>query len=105
MSELVGWLILAGLAAAIACIFLLSSQLEEHMRSTAELMMRNNEMILARLDRLVQGPAENTEPSVGVILERRNVRRDDPLTHLTTRLGAIAAADLPRRRYDDAHSA
>jgi uncharacterized membrane protein YdfJ with MMPL/SSD domain len=102
MSELVGWLIVVGLAAAIVCIFLLSSQLEEHMRNTAKMMLWSNEMILARLERLAGPSLEPPEPAVGVVLERRNVSRKDPLTRLA---GGVSPNDLPRRRLDDVRPA
>src|SRR5687768_1553709 len=75
MSELIGWLMVLGLVVAIVCIFLLSSQLEQHMRSNAEMLLRSNEMILARLERLANPPHEATESTIGVVLERRNFPR------------------------------
>ena len=105
MSEFLGWLIVLGLVAAIVCIFLLSSQLEQHMRVTAEMMLRSNEMILARLEKLSNPSQEAGEPAIGVVLERRNAQRREPMTSLTGGAPAAETPDLPRRRLDDVLSA
>ncbi len=101
MSELVGWLIVVGLAAAIACIFMLSSQLEQHMRNTTEMMVRSNQMILAQLERLENQSPQPSQPAVGVVLERRHAQRRDSLGWIMGRSGATKRSDLPRRRLDD----
>ena len=101
MSMLVGWLIVLGLAVAIACIFMLSSQLEKHTRSTAEMMLRSNQMLLARLERLTNAPLIAPEATIGVVLEKRRAQRRDPFTQIGAKPGELEARDLPRRRIED----
>ncbi len=80
MSELIGWVIVLGLAIAIACFFMLSRQLDTHMRNTVEIMIQSNEMILARLEQLANPSVRAPETMIGVVLERRRAQRVDPLT-------------------------
>jgi hypothetical protein len=101
MSMLVGWLIVLGLAVAIACIFMLSSQLENHTRCTAEMMLRSNQMLLARLERLTNASLTAPEAMVGVVLEKRRAQRRDPFTQMGEKPGELEAGDLPRRRIED----
>jgi|SRR5688572_26568095 hypothetical protein len=102
MSGFLGWLIVAGLAVAIASIFMLASQLRRHMRDTTEMMVRSNEMLLARLDRLANpSPTPPSEPTVGVLLEKRQAQRRDPLRSMDVPTGSMKAQDLPRRRLND----
>lgn len=100
MNELIGWVLVGGLAVAIACIFMLSSQLEKHTRDTAEMMLRSNQMLLARLERLSPS-TDASEFTLGVVLEKTHVqRRADPVV----RGGAESnqgASKLPRRRVED----
>ena len=105
MSELIGWLMVLGLVVAIVCIFLLSSQLEQHMRSNAEMLLRSNEMILARLERLANPPHEAAEPTIGVVLERRNFPRKDSVTSMSSSAPPAGAHDLSRGRAGDVLSA
>ena len=102
MSEFIGWMIVLGLAIAIAGIFVVSSQIEKHTRNAIGIMIRNNEMILARLEQLanlsVRAP---TPPDVGVGLERRHVQRRNPLTQMFTTAGKIERRGFPHRRVDD----
>ena len=71
------------------------------MRSTAEMMLRSNEMIIARLERLTSPSLTPPDPAVGVVLERRNGRRSEPLTRLNDGDGAIDQSELRRRRLSD----
>lgn len=101
MSTLIGWLIVIGLAVTIACIFMLSSQLENHTRSTAEMMLRSNQMLLARLEQLTDSSLQAPEVTVGVVLEKRRSQRRDPLTQMGKKAGELEARELPRRRIED----
>jgi hypothetical protein len=101
MSMLIEWLIVLGLAFAIACIFMLSNQLENHTRSTAEMMLRSNQMLLARLERLTDPALRAPEAAIGVVLEKRHAQRRDPFTQMREKPGALDARDLPRRRIED----
>jgi len=98
MSEFLGWLIIAGLTATIASIFMLAGQLRRHMRNTTEMMVRNNEMLLSRLDRLSHPSPTPPEPTVGVVLEKRQVNRRNPLRPAG---GETNLTQLPRRRLED----
>ena len=98
MSEFLGWLTIAGLAAAIASIFMLASQLRRHMRDTTEMMVRNNEMLLSRLDRLANPSPTPPEPTLGVLLEKRHANRRDPLRPAGSQTNLNP---LPRRRLED----
>ena len=98
MTEFLGWLIFAGLTASIISIFMLASQLRRHMRNTTEMMVRNNEMLLSRLDRLGDPSLAPREPTLGVVLEKRRVNRRSPF-HSTG--GQTNPAHLPRRRLED----
>ena len=71
MAELMGWVVVVGLAIAIVGIYLLSSQIERHVRDTAEIILCSNKLILDELKRLTGSAAQSAEPTVGVILERR----------------------------------
>ena len=75
MSEIVGWIIVLGLFGAIACLFLLSRQMNEHLRTTLAMMMRSNEMILARLESM--GGAKRDSHCAGLVPERRVSQRRD----------------------------
>jgi len=101
MSALLGWLIIVGLAVTIASIFMLGSQLRRHLRDTTEMMVRSNEMLLARLDRLANPSPTPPEPTVGVLLEKRHVQRRNPLSPMGATPGSTKVKDLPRRRLDD----
>ncbi len=101
MSELIGWLVVIGLAVAIAAIFKLSSQLELHMRNATEMMLRSNEMLLERLDQLAPPSCQSSEPTFGVVLEKRRAQRREPVAHLSPNPGETRQGDLPRQRLDD----
>ena len=74
MAEYVGWIIVAGVAVAVVGIYLLSNQIERHMRETTQSILDSNEMVIAQLQRLSPS-ARVSEPMVGVILERRCTQR------------------------------
>ena len=102
MSVLVGWLIVLGLTIAIVCIFMLSSQLEDHMRTTAEMMLRSNQMLLEQLERITSASLKVPEATVGVILEKRSAQRRNPLVQMCEKSGELEEPrDLPRRRIED----
>lgn len=99
MSELIGWLIVLGLALTIACLFMLSHQLEKHLRSTIEIIARSNEMILARLERMAEGQPQAREPVLGVIIERRRCQRRSAASRLSSE-GAERRTSRGRRLED-----
>ena len=101
MSELIGWIIVLGLAVAIACIFMLSRQLEKHTRTTAEMMLRSNEMLLAQLDQLTDPSLQTPEPVAGVVLERRSADRRSPLAHRSGNPVEFERRGSPGRRLED----
>ena len=102
MSEFIGWMILLGLAIAIAGIFVVSNQIEKHTRYAIGIMIHSKEMILARLEQLanpsVRAP---TPPAVGIGLERRHAQRRNPLTHMFGTAGEIERRGFPQRRVED----
>ena len=101
MGELIGWMIVVGLAVVIAGIFMLSSQLEKHMRNTIGIMVHSHEMILARLERLANPSARASEPAVGDVLDRRRAQRRDLFTRMSSTPGEVEQGASPRRRLDD----
>lgn len=105
MSELIGWLIVIGLAAAISCLFMLSSQLEQHMRNTTEMLLHSNEMILARLEQLANPALQPPAPTLGLVLERRHAQHTDALAQNSGHSGSIETSEFPRRRTEDLLSA
>ena len=88
MSELLGWIIVAGLALVIVGLFLLSSQISEHMRVVAHMIVGNKQM----LDRLAAVNQTSPEPEIQPekIIERRALNRRDPINQL---MRAIAEDD------------
>jgi hypothetical protein len=68
MSELIGLFVL-GLALAIGCSLMLSSQLDHQSSDTADIGLRGDERMADRLERLANPPLQMPEPTVGVILE------------------------------------
>lgn len=105
MSELIGLVIVVGLGVVIACIFMLSSQLEQHMRNTTEMMVRSNDMILTQLERLADPSLLPPEPTVGVVLERRHAQGRGALARMSGNSGETKPSDTPRRRMEDLLSA
>jgi len=102
MSVLVGWLIVLGLAIAIVCIFMLSSQLEDHMRTTAEMMLRSNQMLLDQLERISNASLKAPEATVGVVLEKRHAQSRNPLVQMCEQADELGRPhELPRRRIED----
>ena len=74
MSELIAWLIVLGLAVTLVGIYLLSKQIQEHRRDTAEIMLQSNELMLEQLKRL-SDPADTANPVLSMTLERRSTDR------------------------------
>jgi len=101
MTELIGWLLLLGLVIAIAGIYMLSSRIEKHTRSTTESMIYSNEMILAELKRFADPSAEAPESTVGVILERRQAQRRKRLTSMSQNPRMAEQRRSPGRRLED----
>lgn len=101
MSELIGWMVVLGLAVAIACIFMLSRQLERHTRTTAEMMLRSNEMLLAQLEQLTDPSLQAPEPVAGVVLERRSADRRSPLGQSSGKPVEFERRGSPGRRLED----
>ena len=75
MSEIVGWILVLGLFGVVACLFLLSRQMNEHLRSTLDMMIRSNDMILAHLESM-GGPKRDLQRA-GLVPERRVSQRRD----------------------------
>jgi hypothetical protein len=75
MTELLGWMIVIGLAVAIAGIFSLSSQIEKHTRQMLEIVLQSNAMIVAQLERADGALLQSPDRIVGVVLERRQAER------------------------------
>lgn len=98
MTELMGWVVVLGLAVAIAGIYMLSSQIERHMRDTAEIIICSNKLMLAELKPLTDPAAE---PTVGVILERRCAHRRALLTPRSAKPGMAEQRTSPGRRLED----
>lgn len=101
MTESIGWLLLLGLAIAIAGIYMLSSRIEKHARSATESMIYSNEMILTELKRLADPSAEAPESTIGVILERRQAPRRKRLTSISQNRRMAEQRISPGRRYED----
>jgi hypothetical protein len=99
MTELIGWLIVLGLAVAIVGIYMLSHRIKEHARDTAEIMLQSNEMMLAQLKRLTDPSAQVPDPTVGVILERRCAQRRARPTAGNSRM--LEKRTSPGRRVED----
>ncbi|MCC7487785.1 MAG: hypothetical protein IT529_22675 [Burkholderiales bacterium] len=75
MSELLGWAIIVGLAIAIAGIVMLSSQIEQNTRRTLEVMIQNNELLLAQLGEDARNAAPAGDTMATLVLERRRGAR------------------------------
>lgn len=101
MAELFGWIIVLGLAAAIAGIYMLSGQIEKHMRETAQMMIHGHDMIMAQLKRLADPSVEAPEPTVGMILERRCAHRRALLTPMSAKSGMAEQRTSRGRRLED----
>ena len=97
MGELVVWLLLLGIAIAIAGIWMLSSQVKKHMQDTSEIIF----LILAELKRLPGPPAQPAEPTVGVMLERRCGHRRARAEPTSGRAGNTEQRKSPGRRRED----
>ena len=80
MTELLGWMIVVGLAVAIAGIFMLSSQIERHTRQTLEFMLQSNAMLVAQLERSDGASLPTQDSLVGVVLDRREGERRNAQT-------------------------
>lgn len=105
MSDLIAWIILLALGVAIVGFFMLSSQLENHIRTTTEMVIQSNEMILARLDRLADPSIREPETIVGAVMERRRADRRAPGTERRDMSSDAERRDLPGRRLEDALAA
>lgn len=101
MIEIFGWTIMVGLAVVIAGIYMLSNQLEKHMRELTAIMIHGNDMIVAHLKRLADPSHAVPEPAVGVILERRCAQRRNRSTSTGTWLGRPDQRKSPGRRLQD----
>jgi hypothetical protein len=101
MSELMVWVVVLGLAVAIAGIYVLSGQIERVMRDTAEIIICSNKSILAELKRLTDPAAEAAEPTVGVILDRRCTHRRSRSSRMSESSVVAEQRRTPGRRIDD----
>ena len=96
MTELLGWMILVGLAVNIVGIYMLSYQIEKQTRTMLEFILQSNEMILAQLQR----PASGERPEATTQAERRRVQRRSSLA----RFFDAACGErriTPHRRLED----
>jgi hypothetical protein len=71
MTEVVGWVVVFGLAVAIAGIYILWNQIRKHSRDTTEIMLDNNRLMLAHLNQLANPASTGSEPTASVVLEKR----------------------------------
>jgi hypothetical protein len=101
VTELMGWVVVLGLAIAIAGLYLLSGQIERHMRDTAEIIISSNKFILAELKRLTDPATDVAEPIVGAILERRCTHRRSRSSRMGEIAGVAEQRRTPGRRFDD----
>jgi hypothetical protein len=104
MTELMGWVVVVGLAVVIGGIYLLSIQIERHMRDTAAFIISSNKLVLSELKRLTDpeaARAEAAEPTVGVILERRCGHRRARVVPTSERAGYTEQRGSPGRRRED----
>jgi len=101
MTEFMGWLVILGLVFAIAGIYMLSSRIEKHMRDTAEIIVCTNKLILEELKRTIQPTVVASEPTVGVILERRCSHRRAQGDAASERPGHMEQRRSPGRRRED----
>ena len=102
MNELLGWTIVVGLAVTISAIYMLSVQIEKQTRTTLEILLHSNEMIIARLDGADGSPVQrDTAAALGVAPERRRTERRNPLTRMLAAAGAAEYRGLPQRRLED----
>lgn len=96
MTEFLGWMIVIGLAVAIAGIFMLSSQIERRTRETLEFMLQSNALIAAHFERADGASLHAPDGLVGVVLERRCGERRVALSEAPS-----AARDTERRVSPD----
>jgi hypothetical protein len=92
MTELLGWMIVIGLAVAIAGIFSLSSQIEKHTRQMLDIVLQSNAMIVAQLERADSASLQAHDRLVGVVLDRRHGERRSALPQ------AARGTHVPERR-------
>jgi hypothetical protein len=102
MNELFGWIIVTGLGLVIIGIFLLSSQISEHMRVAAQIIVNGNKQILDRLALLTQASSP-AQPAAqpGRTIERRVSQRRDPLKQLMLAAAEGERRHSPGRRLED----
>ena len=95
--ELLGWMILVGLAVNIVGIVMLSWQIERQTRVTLEFIVQSKEMILANLPHSGRVPPLAGGPTVP---ERRQAQRRSPLTRLIDAAREERRTAL-QRRFED----
>ena len=105
MSELLGWIIVAGLALVIVGLFLLSSQISEHMRVVAHMIVGNKQILdrPAAVNQTSPQPEPEIQPEK--IVERRALNRRDPINQLMRAIAEDVRRHSPGRRLDDLLSA
>jgi len=102
MNELIGWLIVVGLAVTAAAIYMLSLKIENQTRTILEFLLHSNEMVVARLEQARAPLAQGEWVSDGAPhQERRRRQRRNPLTSLLCASGGTQRGTLPRRRLED----
>lgn len=94
------WLIAAGFAFQIGCIFALSSQIQRTMQLMMALVNSQNRILLERLDRLGGNNAVSDPPPPPPI-ERRVAQRRSPLAQAARSLASGDRRASPGRRIDD----
>jgi hypothetical protein len=108
MNELFGWIIVTGLGLVIIGIFLLSSQISEHMRVAAQIIVNGNKQILDHLAAFTQTSPQAQPATQPRTIERRIAQRRGPLKQLMLAAGEGERRRSPGRRLEDmlaAHAA
>lgn len=101
MTELTAWIIAAGLVIAIVGIYIVSVRMEKHMRDTTHMMIHGYDSIMAHLRRLSGKQVADSEPVIGVILERRHRQRRAHAVPMSERAASgERRRSLGRRRED-----
>ena len=101
MSEFVGWIIAAGLVIAIVGVYIVSIRMEKHMRDTTHMMIHGYDSIMAHLRRISGKHAAESEPVVGVMLERRRAQRRAHPISMSERAAMGERRRSPGRRRED----
>lgn len=107
MGDLATWIVIAGMALMVVCLFSLSSQLQRNLHFILQVLDSNHKAVLERLDRVAKAPATaHTTSWQG--MERRAAQRRTPVAQLTAQNHAEDRRRSAGRRKEDfvqAHAA